>query len=85
MVKSNGVGVFKGATIATVNLPSGTQSLLYVANFGGGRVHVYNSTFHHLSVMDDFFIDPTLPHGYAPFNVQNIGGNIYVALPSRTV
>jgi uncharacterized protein (TIGR03118 family) len=25
------------------------------------------------------FVDPTLPSGYAPFNVQNIGGNIFVA------
>lgn len=29
------------------------------------------------------FDDPRLPKGYAPFNVQNIGGNIYVAFAKQ--
>lgn len=29
------------------------------------------------------FDDPRLPRGYAPFNVQNIGGNIYVAFAKQ--
>src|SRR6185437_10243428 len=29
------------------------------------------------------FEDPRLPRGYAPFNVQNIGGNIYVAFAKQ--
>jgi len=28
---------------------------------------------------DEAFDDPRLPRGYAPFNVQNIGGNLFVA------
>jgi uncharacterized protein (TIGR03118 family) len=79
--------VFKGATIATVNVPVlGPQSFLYVADFRKGRVQVYDSNFHHVPVPEELFDDDSLPHGFAPFNVQNIGGNIYVsfALQSST-
>jgi uncharacterized protein (TIGR03118 family) len=31
----------------------------------------------------DSFEDPRLPRGYAPFNVQNIGGNIYVSFAKQ--
>lgn len=31
----------------------------------------------------DSFDDPRLPRGYAPFNVQNIGGNIYVSFAKQ--
>jgi len=29
------------------------------------------------------FEDPRIPHGYAPFNVQNVGGNIFVAFARK--
>jgi uncharacterized protein (TIGR03118 family) len=72
--------VFKGATIAKVNVPFfGPQSFLYVADFRKGRVQIYDSKFHHVPEMEDLFSDDSLPPGFAPFNVQNIGGNIYVS------
>jgi uncharacterized protein (TIGR03118 family) len=72
--------VFKGATIATAKVPFvGPQSFLYVADFRKGRVQIYDSNFHHLPVPEELFDDDALPPGFAPFNVQNIGGNIYVS------
>jgi uncharacterized protein (TIGR03118 family) len=32
---------------------------------------------------DHSFDDPRLPKGYAPFNVQNIGGNVYVSFAKQ--
>jgi uncharacterized protein (TIGR03118 family) len=72
--------VFKGATVATVNVPFlGAQSFLYVADFRKGRVQIYDSKFHHVPQMEELFDDDQLPPGFAPFNVQNIGGNIFVS------
>jgi uncharacterized protein (TIGR03118 family) len=79
-VNAKGKSVFKGATIATVNLPSGgSASYLYVADFRKGRIQVFDSAFHHVSAWEERFEDEQLPEGYVPFNVQNIGGNLYVA------
>lgn len=55
---------------------TGAAARLYAANFGTGAVDVFNGSF--VRVGTGGFIDPMLPAGYAPFNVQNIGGNIVV-------
>jgi len=79
-VNEKEASVFKGATIGTANVPSsGVQDLLYVANFRAGRVQIYDGTFHRVPGLEKFFTDVTLPAGFAPFNVQNIGGNICVS------
>jgi uncharacterized protein (TIGR03118 family) len=76
--------VFKGATIGTANVPgSGVQSLLYVADFRGGRVQIFDGSFQRVPGLEKFFKDATLPAGFAPFNVQNIGGNIYVSFAQQ--
>lgn len=63
--------VFKGLTIAQV----GGADQLFAADFGNNRVEVFNSTFQPIGQ----FTDSTVPAGYAPFNVQNINGNLYVS------
>ena len=83
-VNTKGRSVFKGMTSATVNVPFlGTQSFLYVADFRKGRIQIYNSNFHHVPEMEELFDDDSLPPGFAPFNVQNIGGNIYVSFAQQ--
>ncbi|HEY1984080.1 MAG TPA: TIGR03118 family protein [Terracidiphilus sp.] len=78
-VNTHGTSVFKGATLATVSDMSGDSlSYLYVADFRRGRVQVYDSSFHQVEMTDDAFEDESLPRGFAPFNVQNIGGDLYV-------
>jgi uncharacterized protein (TIGR03118 family) len=65
--------VYKGLTIGSNN--SGT--FLYVANFRAGTIDVFTSAFAPASLAGSF-TDPHLPAGYAPFNVQNINGKLYV-------
>ncbi|MGH9621473.1 MAG: TIGR03118 family protein [Bryobacteraceae bacterium] len=65
--------VYKG--LATGN--NGSADLLYAANFGLGRVDVFDSNFHATTASGGFH-DPNLPTGYAPFDIQNIGGKLYV-------
>jgi uncharacterized protein (TIGR03118 family) len=50
---------------------------LYAADGVGARVDVFDSSFAPLSLPGSF-TDPTLPAGYVPFNVQDIGGRVYV-------
>ena len=56
---------------------NGTANFLYAANFAGGRVDVFNSSFAPATLAGSF-TDPNLPAGYVPYNIQNIGGKLYV-------
>jgi uncharacterized protein (TIGR03118 family) len=66
--------VYKGATMSQV----GGRHFLYVANFHSGRIEVYDAKFNRVHLSEELFDDDRLPHGFAPFNVQAIGKNIYV-------
>jgi uncharacterized protein (TIGR03118 family) len=67
--------VYKGATIAK----DGNAFFLYVANFRSGRIEIYDTSFMPVTLEnDDAFRDRKIPHGFAPFNVQEVGGNLYV-------
>jgi uncharacterized protein (TIGR03118 family) len=63
--------VFKG--LAVVNLDAGQR--LFAADFANNRVEVFNDKFQQTQA----FTDPSLPKGYAPFNVQTLNGKVYVA------
>jgi uncharacterized protein (TIGR03118 family) len=63
---------YTGLAIGTSN----SNTFLYAANFHAGTVDVFDSTF--AAAMPGTFKDPTIPAGYAPFNVQNLGGKLYV-------
>jgi uncharacterized protein (TIGR03118 family) len=67
--------VYKGITRAT----NSAGVLLLAANFGEGRVDVYRTN---LALVAQY-TDPSAPAGYAPFNVQNIGGIIYVTFAKQ--
>ncbi|HEX9363946.1 MAG TPA: TIGR03118 family protein [Candidatus Dormibacteraeota bacterium] len=66
--------IYKGLTNGSV----GTSNFLYAANFHAGRVDVFDRQFHQVTLAGNF-TDPSLPSGFAPFGIQNIGGWIYVA------
>jgi uncharacterized protein (TIGR03118 family) len=54
------------------------QNTLYAANDAGtGSVDVFNSSFARATV-PGAFVDPSLPAGLVPFNVQDINGTVYV-------
>jgi uncharacterized protein (TIGR03118 family) len=58
---------------------NGAQTRLYAANdAGSGSVDVFDSSFAPLSLAPGAFLDPFLPTGLVPFNVQDITGDIYV-------
>jgi uncharacterized protein (TIGR03118 family) len=53
-------------------------NLLYAANgAGSGSIDVFNGSFAPTAVSGNF-VDPNLPVGYVPFNVEDIGGKVYV-------
>jgi uncharacterized protein (TIGR03118 family) len=64
--------VYTGLTSATVN----NVPLLYAADTAGGKIDVYNTSGK--TTVAGNFTDPSLPNGFSPYNVQNIGGSIYV-------
>src|SRR5580700_1105316 len=69
--------VYKGATSGEIN----GNKFLYVTNFRSGRVEVYDTTFKRVHLGEDAFQpgdDEEIPEGFAPFNVQNIGGELFV-------
>jgi uncharacterized protein (TIGR03118 family) len=65
--------VYKGLTIST----GGGDSLLFAANFHDNRVDVFDGSFQ-LVQLAGSFSDPMLPTGYAPFDVANLGGRLFV-------
>ncbi|MBA3811380.1 MAG: TIGR03118 family protein [Caulobacteraceae bacterium] len=62
--------VYKGLAIGH----TGHANFLYAANFHSGDVEMYNNRFQLVKVLRD----PTIPAGYAPFNVQNLNDTLYV-------
>ncbi|HLJ13050.1 MAG TPA: TIGR03118 family protein [Bryobacteraceae bacterium] len=65
--------VYDGLAIAAG--PSGP--LLYAANFHAGTIDVFDTDFGTVP-MPGAFTDPNVPSGFAPFNIQNLGGKLYV-------
>ena len=74
-----GNAVYKGCTLAT----TAQGTFLYVSNFGEVRVDVFDSTFHRVNLGATAFRDPNVPKGFAPFNVQNVGGNLVVTFAKK--
>jgi uncharacterized protein (TIGR03118 family) len=76
LIHDNSPGaVYKGATLSTD--ANGNDELL-AANFRAGTVEAYDHNFAPVSLPTGAFQDKKIPKGYAPFNVQDIGGDIYV-------
>jgi uncharacterized protein (TIGR03118 family) len=66
--------VYTGLAIATDQ----TGSYLYAADDAGGKIDVFDGTFMPHDFGPGSFVDPRLPAGLVPFNVANLGGNIFV-------
>jgi len=56
---------------------NGAASFIYAADFHNARIDVFDSTFAPVTPAGGFK-DAAVPAGYAPFNVQAIGGQLYV-------
>ena len=66
--------VYTGLAIDT----SAGGDMIYAADFTKGSVDVFSGAFAPVTTAGGF-VDPTLPAGYAPFGIQQIGDKIYVA------
>jgi len=66
--------VYKGMTSGEID----GKKFLYVANFRSARVEVYDTNFQRVHLGEDAFEDERIREGFAPFNVQNIGGSLFV-------
>lgn len=75
--RSSQGAVYKGLAIAT----DGVADFLYVANFKGNNIDVFDANFNFVTTKA--FDDPTIPADYAPFNIYNHGGKLYVTYAKR--
>jgi len=66
--------VYKGATIAEIR----GHKYILAANFRSGHIDVFDTNFMPVDAPKHAFRDQKLPKGFAPFNVQGIGPNVYV-------
>jgi uncharacterized protein (TIGR03118 family) len=66
---------YKG--LALVSTPNG--KFIYATSFRFGRVDVFDSHFN----LVNSFTDPTIPAGFAPFGIHNIGGKLYVTFAKQ--
>ena len=65
---------FTGLAVAT--LPS-AQTYLYAADNKNNKIDVFDQTFASATLSGNF-TDPALPAGFSVYNIQNIGGRLYV-------
>jgi uncharacterized protein (TIGR03118 family) len=68
--------VYKG--IALANDSANGNNFLYLADFHSNKIDVLNSSFTKVTLGGNF-TDPNLPAGFAPFNVAEINGQLYVS------
>jgi uncharacterized protein (TIGR03118 family) len=72
--KSAVLKVDNSATSAEIN----GNKFLYVTNFRSAKVEVYDTNFKRVHFDEDAFEAEGVPRGFAPFNVQNVGGTLFV-------
>ncbi|KIO48107.1 TIGR03118 family protein [Nitrosospira sp. NpAV] len=78
IVPTSTANLYTGAAIGSVS----GNNYLYAADFKSGMIDVYKGTAA-APALTGTFTDPGLPSGYAPFNIQNLDGSLYVAYALR--
>ena len=67
--------VYKGLAIGS----NASGTFIFATNFRFGTIEMFDSNFH----LVRSFTDHRLPQSYAPFGIQNIGGNLYVTFAKQ--
>jgi uncharacterized protein (TIGR03118 family) len=70
----NGLAFYNPSSAAA----SGAVARLYAPNFTSGAIEVYDTTWKPVTLATGAFTDPKIPAGYAPFNIQYLGGTAAV-------
>ena len=65
--------VYKGCALGGTT----AAPLLYAANFNSGKIDVWDGNLN--PVKTAAFSNPAVPSNFAPFNIENLGGRLYVA------
>jgi len=99
LLGSNAVIVVNNSSSNTVPVPGGNDSThavykglavlrdeagvphLYAANFSGGVVDEFDGNFNYVKS----FTDDNLPDSYAPFNVRNLRGRLFVTFAKQSL
>jgi uncharacterized protein (TIGR03118 family) len=66
-----------GLAIST-RAAAAANPLIYAANLNSGNIDVFDTNYKPVT-LTAAFADTSVPAGYAPYNIQNIGGKLYVA------
>jgi uncharacterized protein (TIGR03118 family) len=78
LVLPSASAVYNGLAIANFN----NNTYAYAPNFRSGTIDVFKGSAG-APDLPGHFTDPNLPAGYAPFNVQNLGGKLYVTFAQQ--
>lgn len=73
-VASTPGAIYKGLAIASTRRHG---TLLYATDFHGAKIDVFDDAFRPVT-LPGAFVDRGLPAGYGPFNIQELGGRLYV-------
>ncbi len=81
VVATSSRSVFTGLTLDSV----GTNNYLYAAD-ATGSIHVFNSIFADVTATTfaGKFVDPSPVAGFTPYNIQNLGSNLFVTYAAVT-
>ena len=71
---ASGPAIYTGLALANI----GADSFLYAANNLTGQIDVFDSSYGQATLAPGAFASGPNPNGLAPFNVQNVGGLLYV-------
>ncbi|HEY3781375.1 MAG TPA: TIGR03118 family protein [Fimbriimonadaceae bacterium] len=67
---------YKGLAIGAYN----GSYYLYATNFNSGQIDIFNSAYKYVTS----FTDKTVPAGYVPFGIKNIGNYLYVTFTKQS-
>ncbi len=73
VVDNSSSAVYKGLALVTTPTPQ-----LYAANFRAATIDVFDANFKPVTLAAGAFTDPAVTAGFAPFNIWNLGGKLYV-------
>ncbi len=75
LIRDNTPAVYTGVAIAVMH----GENALYIADFRQKRIDVFDSDFTRILPGNRAFTDPLVPDDFSPYNIQNIGGYLFVA------
>jgi uncharacterized protein (TIGR03118 family) len=82
-VVASKAAVYKGLALGSVN----GANYLYATDFHNGKVDVLDTNFHYVTLEGHEYERPfhleECERGYAPFNIQNLGGTLFITFAKQ--